>query len=96
MKKFTLSIACCLLCFTALQAQNDWMKTSREEAAGKIKKDDTDTVPKLWRKGLNINVNVNQGSLSNWAAGGDNFSFSRGSTVYGFAFYKKGKHSWYN
>ena len=96
MKKFTLSIACCLLCFTALQAQNDWMKTSREEAAAKIKKDAADTIPKLWRKGLNINVNINQGSLSNWAAGGDNFSFSLGSTVFGYAFYKKGKHSWDN
>ncbi|PSL49690.1 Protein of unknown function (DUF3078) [Chitinophaga niastensis] len=96
MKKFTLSIACCLLCFMATHAQTDWMKTSREEASKKIKKDDNDTIPKLWRKGLNLNININQGSLSNWAAGGDNFSLSFGSNVYAWAFYKKGRHSWDN
>ncbi|NSL89037.1 DUF3078 domain-containing protein [Chitinophaga solisilvae] len=97
MKKFTLSIACLLMCFMAAQAQNDWMKTSREEAMKKIKKEDpTDTIPRLWRKGLNLNININQGSLSNWAAGGDNFSFSLGSTVYAYAFYKNGRRSWDN
>ncbi|CAL1521470.1 DUF3078 domain-containing protein [Chitinophaga sp. MM2321] len=96
MKKLTLSIACSLLCYMSTQAQNDWMKTSREEASTKIKKDAADTIPKLWKKGLNINVNINQGSLTNWAAGGDNFSFSLGSNVYAWAFYKKGKHSWDN
>ncbi|MCW3462789.1 DUF3078 domain-containing protein [Chitinophaga nivalis] len=96
MKKFTLSIACCLFCFVAAHAQNDWMKTSRDEAAKKFKKDANDTIPKLWRKGLNLNVNINQGSLSNWAAGGDNFSFSLGSNVFAWAYYKKGRHSWDN
>lgn len=97
MKKFTLSIACFLCFFIAAHAQNDWMKKSREEAMGKIKKDDVkDTIPKLWRKGMNINVNINQGSLSNWAAGGDNFSLSVGSNLYAWAFYKKGRRSWDN
>jgi hypothetical protein len=95
MRKFTLSIACCLLLFMAASAQSNWMKTSREDAAGKIKKDE-DTTGKVWRKGLNLNVNINQGSLSNWAAGGDKFSFSLGSTVYAYAFYKKGRRSWDN
>lgn len=96
MKKITLSIACCMLLFTAVHAQNDWMKKSREEASDKIKKDANDTIPKLWRKGMNINVNINQGSLSNWAAGGDNFAFSVGSNLFAWAFYKKGRHSWDN
>ncbi|MFY0252705.1 DUF3078 domain-containing protein [Chitinophaga sp. 30R24] len=96
MKKFTLSIACCLLMVTALHAQNDWMKTSREEADAKIKKDPADTIPKLWRKGMTINVNINQGSLTNWAAGGDRFSFAIGSNLYAWAFYNKGRRSWDN
>ncbi|WP_291914318.1 DUF3078 domain-containing protein [Chitinophaga sp. CB10] len=98
MRKFTLSIACllCVFVFTA-QAQNDWMKTDRDEAAKKLKKrDDKDTIPKLWFKGMNINVNINQGSLSNWAAGGDNFSFSLGSTIFAWANYKNGRREWSN
>ncbi|WP_343669178.1 DUF3078 domain-containing protein [Chitinophaga sp.] len=79
-----------------LHAQEDWMKTSREEASGKIKKDATDTTNKVWKKGGTFNLNVNQGTLSNWAAGGDKFSFSVASTLNAFAFYKKGKHSWDN
>ena len=37
-----------------------------------------------------------QGSLSNWAAGGDNFSLSVNSLLSLYAFYKKDKHSWDN
>lgn len=96
MKKFTLSITCCLLLFMGAQAQNDWMKKDRDEYSKKFKKDDKDTIPKLWRKGLAINVTINQGSLTNWAAGGDKFSFSIASGVNAFAFYKKGRHSWDN
>ncbi|NIG52770.1 DUF3078 domain-containing protein [Chitinophaga sp. Cy-1792] len=98
MKKFTLSIACCLMIFgMTAQAQNDWMKTDRETAAKKLKvKDPKDTIPKLWDKGLNLNININQGSLSNWAAGGDNFSFSLGATVFAWANYKKGRREWSN
>jgi len=72
------------------------MKTSREEASGKIKKDASDTTKKVWKKGGNFNLNINQGTLTNWAAGGDKFSFSVASSLNAFAFYKKGKHSWDN
>jgi hypothetical protein len=86
-----------LVCtFGLLHAQTDWMKTSREEASGKIKKDASDTTNKVWKKGGTFNLNVNQGSLTNWAAGGDKFSFSVASSLSAFAFYKKGRHSWDN
>lgn len=86
-----------LVCtFSLLHAQTDWMKTSREEASGKIKKDASDTTHKVWKKGGTFNVNVNQGTLTNWAAGGDKFSFSVASSLNAFAFYKKGRHSWDN
>ncbi|HJT73618.1 MAG TPA: DUF3078 domain-containing protein [Chitinophaga sp.] len=96
MRKSILIIICLLSCRQALFAQNDWMKTSREEASGKIKKDDKDTTVALWKKGGIFNLNVNQGSLTNWAAGGDKFSFSVASSLSAFAFYKKGKHTWDN
>lgn len=96
MKKITLSIACCLMAIGMVQAQNDWTKKSREEMAGKIKKDANDTTNYRWKKGATINININQGSLNNWAAGGDKFSFSLGSNFTAFAFYKKGKNSWDN
>ncbi|WP_261387328.1 DUF3078 domain-containing protein [Chitinophaga pinensis] len=72
------------------------MKTSREEASGKIKKDANDTVPAVWKKGGIFNLNINQGSLTNWAAGGDKFSFSVASNLNAYAFYKKGKNNWDN
>lgn len=96
MRKFTLSIACLLLGFIAVQAQNDWIKSQRDETGKKIKKDDKDTTVQVWKKGLNLNININQGSLSNWAAGGDNFTFSLGSNVYAWAFYKNGRREWDN
>lgn len=96
MRKSVLTIICFLVCFQTLYAQSDWMKTSREEASGRIKKDAADTVPALWKKGGIFNLNINQGSLTNWAAGGDKFSFSVASNLNAYAFYKKGKHNWDN
>ncbi len=48
-----------------------------------------------WRRGGNIGINLNQVSLSNWAAGGDNavgFNFLFNY----FANYKKARHLWNN
>ena len=61
-----------------------------------IKKDEKDTITQVWKKGGNFNLNVNQGSLSNWSAGGDKFSFSLNAYLNLYAFYKKNKHSWDN
>lgn len=96
MRRSVLTIICFLLCFQLLHAQSDWMKTSREEASGRIKKDASDTLPALWKKGGIFNLNINQGSLTNWAAGGDKFSFSVASNLNAYAFYKKGKNNWDN
>ncbi|HPH84621.1 MAG TPA: DUF3078 domain-containing protein [Ferruginibacter sp.] len=61
-----------------------------------IKKDANDTIPKTWKVGGVFNLNINQGSLSNWSAGGDKFSFSLNAYTNLYAYYKKGKHSWDN
>ena len=42
------------------------------------------------------NINLAQGSLRNWAAGGDNFSLTITSVLNLYAFYKKDRHSWDN
>jgi hypothetical protein len=45
----------------------------RNETSRTIKKD-ADTSKWNWKKGGLLSMNLAQGSLSNWAAGGDNFS----------------------
>ena len=95
MKKFSgvfvLLITGCLSDFSQ-QATLDVMKS---ETARTIKKD-ADTLAWNWKRGGLISLNLSQGSLSNWAAGGDNFSLAIGSYFNYFAFYKNGHHSWDN
>ncbi len=69
------------------------MKKASEKT---IKKEANDTIAKTWKKGGLYGINISQGSLSNWAAGGDDFSLSVNSVLSLFAFYKKEKHSWDN
>lgn len=57
---------------------------------------DVDTLAWNWKRGGLINLNLAQGSLSNWAAGGDNFSLSIGSYLNYFAYYQNGRNSWDN
>ena len=94
MKKMLL-IAGILSVFIA-SAQDQTVKKLRSESDRKIAKDPNDTIPKTWRKGGLISLNLSQGSLSNWAAGGEDFSLALNSLVSLYAFYKKGKHSWDN
>lgn len=61
-----------------------------------IQKDPNDTANKIWKKGGLFSLNLSQSSLSNWAAGGENYAFSVNAAISGFAFYKKGKKSWDN
>jgi hypothetical protein len=75
-------------------AQDQTVQQLKEEAAKRISKEGPDTL--TWRKGGIYNLNLAQGSLSNWAAGGDDFSLSLTSYLNLFAFYKKGKNSWDN
>lgn len=50
----------------------------------------------VWKTGGIFNLNFGQGSQSNWAAGGDDFSLSIASHLGLFAYYKKNKYSWDN
>ena len=77
-------------------AQDETVKKMKAESGKTIKKEETDTANKVWKKGGLFNLNLSQGSLSNWAAGGDKFSMSLNTIASVFAFYKKDKHSWDN
>lgn len=87
-----------LLLFACLQtnAQDKTIKELRDEAGRAIKRDPEDTIPQTWKTGALYNLALTQGSLSNWAAGGDNFSLSVNSIMNLYAFYKKDRHSWDN
>lgn len=76
-------------------AQDQTVKDLQLDANKEIKKDELDS-SKLWNTGGTFNFNLGQGSQSNWAAGGDDFSFSLATYLGLHAFYKKGKYSWDN
>lgn len=90
--------ACLLLLCTSLyiHAQDETVKKLRSDAEKTIKKDPADTTAKTWKAGGLYSLNVSQASLSNWAAGGDDFSLAVNSLLSLYAFYKKDKHSWDN
>ncbi len=79
-----------------LQAQDGTIKDLKKDASKTIAKNEKDTSTSVWKKGGLFNLNINQGTLSNWSAGGDKFSFSLNSFLNVFAFYKKNKNSWDN
>lgn len=79
-----------------LAAQDPTVKDLKNEASKTITKDPKDTSAKTWKLGGLFNVTINQGALSNWSAGGDEFSYSLNSALRVFAFYKKNKNTWDN
>ena len=87
----------CLMILTAIKAtaQIDVASTLRKETSRAIKKE-ADTTKWNWKRGGVMSFNLSQGSLSNWAAGGDNFSLSIASYFNYFFFYQKDRHSWDN
>ncbi|MBL0199802.1 MAG: DUF3078 domain-containing protein [Chitinophagaceae bacterium] len=96
MRKLFLIIGVLLIFSTALKAQDPTIKDLKNEAAKSIHKDPKDTAAKKWKLGGLFNLNINQGTQSNWSAGGDKFSFSLNAYLNVFAFYKKNKSSWDN
>jgi Protein of unknown function (DUF3078) len=89
----TLLLATLSLC---AMAQDQSVKALQADANKSVKKDAADTSTKNWKKGGLYSLNVSQASLTNWAAGGDEFSLAVNSLLSMYAFYKKDKHSWDN
>jgi hypothetical protein len=95
MRKIVL-VGTILFAGVAASAQDQTVNSLKAESSKEIKKDPADTSKSLWRKGGIYSFNLGQGSLSNWAAGGDDFSLTVNSVLNLFAFYKKNKASWDN
>jgi len=94
MKKLILLTSICVSLL--VKAQDQTVDQLKNESGKTIKKDPADTINQVWKKGGLFSVNLSQGSLSNWAAGGDEFSLSLNAILSAYAFYKKDKHSWDN
>lgn len=86
---------CFVLISYSVQAQDASIKSLKTATERTIKKE-ADTSSKTWKKGGLYSFNVAQGTLSNWAAGGDDFSLALNSLFSLYAYYKKGRHSWDN
>lgn len=84
-----------LLISSSLFAQDQTVKELRESTQRKIERAKIDS-GKVWKTAGVYNLNIGQGSQKNWAAGGDDFSFTVNSYLGLQAFYKKGRYSWDN
>ena len=92
------SLTILFLSFSLFCLAQDYIpvKTVPTEIFRSVKKDPNDTASWKWKRGGLVNVNVAQGSLSNWAAGGDEFTMSLNSYVNYFLLNKGLHHTWDN
>jgi len=97
MKPFYSSVIFAFLLFISAKtfAQDQTVKDLQTGASQDVKKKIIDS-SKIWNTGGQFDLNLAQGSQSNWAAGGDDFSFSLNTYLGVYAFYKKGKYNWDN
>lgn len=95
MKKIIL-FACITFMYTMVQSQ-DAIPLQRlpGEIFRSVKKE-TDTTTWKWKRGGLVNVNLSQGTLSNWAAGGDNFSMAIGAYVNYYLLNRGAHYTWDN
>jgi len=73
---------------SSLFSQDLTLLKLRSETSRSIKKD-ADTSNWNWKQGGMYNFNLSQSSLSNWAAGGDNFNMAINSYFNYFTFSRK-------
>ena len=95
MKLLFKAILVSFLSISSLSAQDLVVSKLRTETSRQIKKE-ADTSRWNWKSGGVFNANMAQGSLSNWAAGGDNFSMTLAGYFNYFSYFKKDRHFWDN
>ena len=76
-------------------AQDVVVAKLRSETSRSIKQE-ADTSVWNWKQGGMYNFNLSQSSLSNWAAGGDNFNLALNSYFNYFKLFRKDRQSWDN
>ncbi len=84
-----------LLGYSNVRSQDMVVNRLRSETSRTIKKE-ADTSKWNWKRGGLMSFNLAQGSLSNWAAGGDNFSLTVNGYFNYFFYFVQGRHSWDN
>ena len=94
MKQIVLAFISCIF-ITQLLAQDIVVNKLRRETSRTIRKD-ADTIAWKWKQGGLLSFNLSQASLSNWAAGGDNFSLAVGGYFNYFYYHKIDRISWDN
>lgn len=92
MKKIILAGALCLLAGGLLYAQDGTVKDLKAAGTKEVKSAEKDG----WKRGGVFALNINQGALSNWAAGGEQNTLGINALFnYGIN-YRKGKNTWDN
>jgi len=94
-----LSLALLLTMITALpkgMAQDAVIRRLQTESLRPVKKYIPDSLIKKWKSGGNYTLTIGQGTLSNWAAGGDQFSFTINTILQLYSYYRKDRNSWDN
>ncbi len=76
-------------------AQDNVVLVLKSETNRTIKKEN-DTLEWNWKRGGLMSFNLAQGSLSNWASGGDNFSMTVNGYMNYFFFFRRDRHYWDN
>lgn len=94
--KILTGVLASFILFITTYAQDPTIRKLQTESLRSFKKESNDTVIKKWQLGGLYAINFGQGSLSNWAAGGDDFSLSIASSLNLYGFYKKNRNSWDN
>ncbi len=96
MYKFALFITILLSNGAVVLSQDNVVNALKREQNRNFKKDNDTTTNWNWKQGGMMSFNLSQGSLTNWAAGGDNFSLTVNGYFNYFMFYKKERHTWDN
>ena len=94
-----LSLALLLTMITALpkgMAQDAVIRRMQTESLRPVKKYIPDSLIKKWKSRGNYTLTIGQGTLSNWAAGGDQFSFTINTILQLYSYYRKDRNSWDN
>ncbi|MFN8242807.1 MAG: DUF3078 domain-containing protein [Ferruginibacter sp.] len=92
MKKIISAGLLSLISIAAVQAQDGTVKDMKATASKEVKSNEKDG----WKRGGIFSLNINQGTLSNWAAGGEQNTLGINALFnYGINF-RKGKNTWDN
>ncbi|MFM1857984.1 MAG: hypothetical protein RLZ05_1044 [Bacteroidota bacterium] len=84
------------LSFFFSEAQDASIRKLQAESLRPVKKYVPDSLIKKWKSGGNYTLTIGQGTLSNWAAGGDQFSLTINTILQLYSYYRKGRNSWDN